>query len=124
MVTWDPVTRAQAKPDGLLGLTHNGVSKLYVVELRHRTPTKLVIQQLYRDFRASSAILEKTGYQTPFDPFVLSVHIDRAVIETTQRRMAGHPAFQSVLKDLSFAYLPDLVDDFCGAWRKGFASPE
>lgn len=122
LVTWDEATGAQVKPDGILGMTHKGVSRLYVVELHHRTPTKQIVEQLYRDFRAGPVILQKTEYQTAFDPYVLSVHSDRATLQGAQRLVAGHRNFSTVSDGLAFAWLPEIEADFSLSWFSGSLS--
>ncbi len=96
LVTWDVAQSKQVKPDGIFGLTYRGVSRLFVLELHHRSSTAQVVDQLYRNFCASEAILTKTGYQTPFDPFVLSTHTHEPTRKAVEKKVRIDPIFADV----------------------------
>lgn len=103
-VAWDEPGRKFCTPDGLLGITHEGKSRLYVLELHHRTPTKLVVDQLYRNFRAARAIRAKyPDYQTDNDPYVLSVFTDPADLAAVKRQVGANEVFNAVRRGVVFA---------------------
>lgn len=102
LVTWDEATGAQVKPDGILGMTHKGVSRLYIVELHHRTPTKQIVEQLYRDFRAAPAIVSRLGYSSCHDPYIVSAHMCPSILERTKRRILSHRNFNAVGRGIKF----------------------
>lgn len=96
-VAWDETGRKHCTPDGIFGITQNGRSRIYMLELHHRTPTKLVIDQVYRDFRAASAIRAKfSGYQTQSDPFVFLVFTDPGDLRVVKRKIDTDTVFDSV----------------------------
>lgn len=105
-------------PDGLCGITHNGKSRLFVVEMHRHTETKRVIDQLYRNKRADAAIRAKfPEYETTNDPIVLSIYTKPEIMRAAQKRVATNPSFAPVLKGLFFASLEDLKTGFDDAWR-------
>ncbi|MEP3892428.1 MAG: hypothetical protein ABJN52_00275 [Litorimonas sp.] len=75
-----------------------------MLELHHRTPTKLVVGQLYRNFRAAPAIQAKfPSYHTGSDPYVMSIFLDANDLEAVERRVDNSELFSAVRKGLSFA---------------------
>lgn len=112
-VMWDEQNRKYCTPDGLLGITHEGKSRIYILELHHKTPTKLVVDQLYRDFRASQIIREKfADYPTKNDPFVLSTFVKSDELTATKTRLESNRLFKPVRKgwlSCSLDTLPDYL---------------
>lgn len=117
-VAWDKHQRRRINPDGLLGLTMGEVPRLFVLELHNETDTGLVVDQLYRNFAASEAILAKfPHYQTRNNPFVLSVHTRPEVLTATKAQVLANPVFADVLPGLVFAQLDELKAEFTSAWH-------
>lgn len=103
-VPWDEEGRKFCTPDGLLGITHQGRSRIYVLELHQRTPTKLVVDQLYRNFRAARAIRAMfPKYPTKNDAYVLSVFTDPGDRAAVQRHVAESETFAVVRTGLLIA---------------------
>ena len=93
-VIWNPQKNSAATPDGLCGITHNGKSRLFVVEMHRHTETKRVIDQLYRNMRAAAAIRAKfPEYPTTNDPFVLSIYTEPKIMAAVQKRVNQNPSF-------------------------------
>lgn len=108
-VLWDEAGRKYCTPDGLFGITYKGKSRIYILELHHRTPTKLVVEQLYRDFRAARMIREKfSDYLTKSDPYVLSVFTDKADLIPVKKQVDTAAVFEPVRAGLIFAEIPTL----------------
>lgn len=123
-VHWEETKRQDATPDGLLGITYQGKSRLFVLELHHRTPTKLVTEQLYRDFRAGRAIRAKfIDYPVASDPFVLSVFTDANDQRNAQTHVLAQRTFDPVAKGLLFTSVPELSEHFAEAWVYADGSP-
>ena len=117
-VIWNPQKNSAATPDGLCGITHNGKSRLFVVEMHRHTETKRVIDQLYRNMRATAAIRAKfPDYPTTNDPFVLSIYTEPTIMAAVRKRISRNPSFAPVLKGLLFASLEDLKSGFADAWK-------
>lgn len=117
-VIWNPQKQSTATPDGLCGITYNGKSRLFVVEMHRHTDTKRVIDQLYRNMRAGAAIRAKfPEYETANDPFVLSIYTKPEIMRAVQKRIATNPSFAPVLKGVLFASLEELKSDFENAWE-------
>jgi hypothetical protein len=103
-VLWDQGGDKYCTPDGLLGVTYEGKSRIYILELHHRTPTKLVLDQLYRDFRAAPAIRNKfPSYTVTSDPYLLSAFTDPMDKGAVQKQVDKTPAFAAVRTGLIFA---------------------
>lgn len=106
-----------ATPDGLLGLTHKGRSRLFVLELHRRTETRKVVEQIYRNFKAMDAInVRFADYPTQNDPFMLSVFSDPGDMPRVKKMVRETRAFDPVLKGLMFASLDELGREFASAW--------
>jgi len=117
LVACDDRRWKHAKPDGLLGLTHRGKPRLFVLELHRRTPTKKVVEQLYRNFKATEAINNRfADYPTQNDPFILSVFSKTEDMRPVMNLIRETPAFGSVLEGIFFTSLARLSHDFSTAW--------
>ena len=94
---WDETAQKHVTPDGLLGLTHAGQSRLFFVELHHKTPTAQVIAQIYRNFLARKAARQKvSAYPIKQDPYVLSVFTSEAIKSAVEKRLADDQTFDAV----------------------------
>ncbi|MEP1522621.1 hypothetical protein [Ascidiaceihabitans sp.] len=110
-MAWDETGQKFCTPDGLLGITYQGKSRIYVLELHHRTPTKLVVDQLYRNFRAARVIGAKfSDYPTGSDPYVLSVFTNQAELAAVKRRLDGNDVFETVQRGLISCSMTELTD--------------
>ena len=113
-----------ATPDGLLGLTHQGKSRIFSLELHRRTPTTKVVEQIYRNFQSTEGIAATfPGYPTSNDPFMLSVFTEPHIMRASKKAVLEHDAFRLVLKGLLFASLDDLAQDFAQAWTYADNTP-
>jgi len=123
-IIWDQANNKEAKPDGIFGIDHKGKKRVFLVELHRTTQTKLVVEQLYRNFRAGPAIRAKFhDYPVANDPFILSVHDKPGVLKATRKRVMETPAFDPVRKGVLFAQLEDLRAGFADAWTYADGSP-
>lgn len=123
-VVWDKSGGKSAKPDGIICLTYRGKSRIFVLELHHRTPTKLVIDQLYRNFCAAKAIRAKfPDFSVNNDPYVLSVHATPNTQKAVMGRVLSSNVFEQVQNGLFFALLANLNQKFDSAWAYANGEP-
>lgn len=96
----------EIKPDGIFGMTYQGESRLFVLELHNRTPTKRVVNQLYRNFEARTELAQKfVKFTQVKDPYVLSVFVERERMKAAQKFVAKNQAFAPVIRGLMFTDL-------------------
>lgn len=108
-LVWDDMGRKHCTPDGILGVTHEAKSRIYILELHHRTPTKLVIDQIYRNFRAARAVKEMfPEYPTDSDPYVWSVFTDTADLKAVERQIDSSRVFDAVRQGLILKTISNL----------------
>jgi len=108
---------SEIKPDGIFGMTCNGESRLFVLELHNRTPPKGVVAQLHRNFIALETVRAKfLEYSVRNDPIVLSIHSDQTTLTSVRSRIAQNGIFENVKRGLLFALLADLKNCTQSSW--------
>jgi len=107
---WDKTTKKTCTPDGILGITYRGQSRIYLVELHHKTPTAQIVDQLYRNFRAAQAVKAKfPDYPLTHDPYVLSVFTNPEDMKAVQERIKCEQAFDAVRQGLHMTTLDQVA---------------
>lgn len=102
----------EIRPDGIFGMTLKGESRLFVLELHNRTPTKGIVTQLHRNFLAAELIRSKfLGFQTRRDPFVLSIFTNPKRMIAVKQTIADTKAFNQISRGLIFTSLPEKGGD-------------